>query len=444
MRGPVVAIVGRPNVGKSTLFNRLAGERAAIVEEEPGVTRDRLYREVEWGGRFFTLVDTGGLDFLEADEIAEKVRRQVEQAVEEADVLLFVVDARAGLTAADEEIARFLRRVAKPVLLVANKVERFAGEHFDFFRLGLGEPFPVSAALGLNTGDLLDKILEMLPRREGEENYPAGTVRIAVVGRPNVGKSSLVNRILGEERVIVSEKPGTTRDAVDIFFAHEGRNFLLVDTAGIRRKSRITDPTEKYSVLRAKKAIDVCDLSFLLLDPGEGVAEQDKRIAGYVYERGKACILVVNKWDLVKKDEHTAGRYRSFIYEELPFLSYAPVAFISALTGKGVSRLLALAAAVYEEFDRSVGTGPLNALLADAQLRNPPPADRGKRLKIFYSTQVKTKPPTFVLFVNDPELMHFSYLRYLENRLREAYGFAGTPLVFKLRKRRGAGPGGER
>lgn len=440
---PVVAIVGRPNVGKSTLFNRLTGERAAIVEEEPGVTRDRLYREAEWNGRSFTLVDTGGLDFGEADEISGKVRRQVELAVDEADVLLFVVDARAGLTPADEEIARFLRRATKPVLLVANKAEKFGGEHYDFFRLGFGEPVPVSAALGLNTGDLLDKILEALPRQEKEEGGSGAAIRIAVVGRPNVGKSSLVNRILGAERVIVSERPGTTRDAVDALFEHAGRYFLLVDTAGIRRKSRIGDPTERYSVLRAKKAIEACDLALLLLDPAEGVTDQDKRIAGYVHERGKACILAVNKWDLVKKEERAADRLKKDIYAALPFLGYAPVAFISALTGKGVFRLLALAASVYEEFARSVGTGPLNALLADALLRNPPPADKGKRLKIFYATQVKAKPPTFVLFVNDPELMHFSYLRYLENRLREVYGFFGTPLVFKLRRRR-AGPEGER
>ncbi|MEW6423320.1 MAG: ribosome biogenesis GTPase Der [Bacillota bacterium] len=436
MSRPVVAIVGRPNVGKSTLFNRLVGERVAIVEEKPGVTRDRLYKDVEWSGRVFTLVDTGGLDFQETNEISEKTRRQVELAIAEADVLLFLVDARAGLTPADEEIAQALRRSEKPVLLVANKAEKFAGEHFDFFRLGLGEPFPVSAALGLNTGDLLDKILHALPAPK-EEKDSEEAIRIAVVGRPNVGKSSLVNRILGFERVIVSARPGTTRDAVDTPFKHAGRRFLLVDTAGIRRKSKIDEATERYSVMRALKAIDVCDVALVMLDALEGVTEQDKRIAGYVHEKGKASILVVNKWDLLKKDARTADRYREAVYRELLFLDYAPVAFISALTGRGVPQLLNLATRAGEEFSRTVGTGPLNNLLAAAQLRFPPPAHKGKRLKIFYGTQVKSRPPTFGLFVNDPDLMHFSYLRYLENQLRQAYGFAGTPLRFVLRRRRG-------
>jgi len=435
MPKPVVAIVGRPNVGKSTLFNRLVGERVAIVEEKPGVTRDRLEKDVEWSGRVFTLVDTGGLDFQETDEISGKTRRQVELAIREADVLLFLVDARAGLTPADEEIAQMLRRSEKPVLLVANKVEKFAGEHYDFFRLGLGEPIPVSAALGLNTGDLLDQILQALPVRE-EEACPEELIRVAVVGRPNVGKSSLVNKILGFERVIVSAQPGTTRDAIDTLFEHAGRRFLLVDTAGIRRKSKIEEATERYSVLRAFRAIDGCDVSLVLLDALEGVTEQDKRIAGYVHEKGKASILTVNKWDLGKKDERAADRYREAVYQELSFLAYAPVAFVSALTGKGIRQLLQLVADVWGEYNRTIPTGSLNALLADLQLRTPPPAQKGKRLKIFYSTQLKTRPPTFALFVNDPELLHFSYLRYLENQFRLAWGFSGTPLRFFFRRRR--------
>ena len=432
---PIVAIIGRPNVGKSTLFNRLVGGRVAIVEKKPGVTRDRLHRDVEWSEHVFTLVDTGGLNFQETGEIAEKIRCQVELAIQEADVLLFVVDARAGLTPPDEEIAQVLRRSAKPVLLVVNKVEGLNREYYDFFRLGLGEPIPVSAALGLNTGDLLDKILEKLPAPK-EESYAEEMIRIAIVGRPNVGKSSLVNKILGVERVIVNETPGTTRDAIDILIERDGRHFLLVDTAGIRRKSKIDEVTERYSVKRALGAIEVCDVSLVMLDALVGVTEQDKRIAGYVHEKGRASILVVNKWDLVKKDERIIDRYREVLYQELPFLSYAPVAFVSALTGKRISPLLNLVTRVWEEFSRKISTGSLNALLSDAQLRNPPLSKRGKRLKIFYGTQIKSKPPTFALFVNEPELMHFSYLRYLENQFRQTYGFVGTPLRFMLRRRR--------
>lgn len=407
----------------------------AIVEKKPGVTRDRLHRDVEWSEHVFTLVDTGGLNFQETGEIAEKIRCQVELAIQEADVLLFVVDARAGLTPPDEEIAQVLRRSAKPVLLVVNKVEGLNREYYDFFRLGLGEPIPVSAALGLNTGDLLDKILEKLPAPK-EESYSEEMIRIAIVGRPNVGKSSLVNKILGVERVIVNETPGTTRDAIDILIERDGRHFLLVDTAGIRRKSKIDEATERYSVKRALGAIEVCDVSLVMLDALVGVTEQDKRIAGYVHEKGRASILVVNKWDLVKKDERIIDRYREVLYQELPFLSYVPVAFVSALTGKRISPLLNLVTRVWEEFSRKISTGSLNALLSDAQLRNPPLSRRGKGLKIFYGTQIKSKPPTFALFVNEPELMHFSYLRYLENQFRQTYGFVGTPLQFMLRRRR--------
>jgi GTP-binding protein len=436
MPKPVVAIVGRPNVGKSTLFNRLAGGRVAIVEEKPGVTRDRLYKDVEWNGRTFILVDTGGLDYQETGEIYGQIRHQAGLAMEEADAILFVVDARAGLTTTDEEIALKLRQSGKPVLLVANKVEKYdgVGDYYDFFRLGLGEPIPVSAAQGMNTGDLLDNLLQALPGIK-EEEYPRDAIRVAVVGRPNVGKSSLVNSILGSERVIVSDIPGTTRDAIDTWFEREGKSFLLVDTAGIRRKSRIEESTERYSVIRALKAIDRCDVSLVMLDALAGVTEQDKRIAGYVHEKGKASVLVVNKWDLVEKDEHTGSRYRELIQQELAFMDYAPVALVSARTKKRVHHLLGLVEDVWEEYNHRISTGSLNSLLRELQLRNPPPTRKGKKLTILYATQGGVRPPTFVLFVNAPEIMHFSYLRYLENQLRQAYGFKGTPVRLVLRKR---------
>ncbi|WP_027356827.1 ribosome biogenesis GTPase Der [Desulfofundulus thermocisternus] len=436
MPKPVVAIVGRPNVGKSTLFNRLVGNRVAIVEDEPGITRDRLYRDAEWAGRVFTLVDTGGLDFAGSGDIPRQVRRQVELAIEEADVILFLVDARAGLTSTDEDTAALLRRTRKPVLLVANKVEDFQrpGQLAEFYRLGLGEPIPVSAAQGMNTGDLLDRLVSVLPPETGEEEE-ADTIRIAVIGRPNVGKSSLVNAILGEERVIVSEIPGTTRDAIDTWFEREGQRYILVDTAGIRRKSRIEEAVEKYSVIRSFKAVDRCEVALVVLDALEGVTDQDKRIAGYAHEQGKASVLVVNKWDLVNKDSHTYQRFTELIRRELAFMTYAPVVFVSALTRKRISRLLEMVNLVAQQQCLRIGTSDLNRLIRDAVLRNPPPAAKNKRLKIFYATQSGVKPPTFILFVNDPELMHFSYLRYLENQLRAAFGFEGTPIRFILRQR---------
>lgn len=437
MTKPIVAIVGRPNVGKSTLFNRLVGGRVAIVEDQPGITRDRLYRDVEWGGRTFTLVDTGGLDFAEEDGLTPMVRKQVELAIEEADAILFLVDAREGLTVTDEAIASLLRRTRKPVILVANKLENYARvDHVlaDFYRLGLGDPLPVSAIQGMNTGDLLDRLVSLLP--EGEKVLEEGeVVRIAVVGRPNVGKSSLVNAILGEERVIVSDVPGTTRDAIDTPFTRQGRRYVLVDTAGIRRKSRINMPVERYSVIRALRAIDRCDVALILLDAQEGVTEQDKKIAGYVHEQGKASILVVNKWDLVEKDTRTADRYAQEVHRALSFMTYAPVVFISALTGRRVPRVLEMVDVVAEQSSLRVPTPSLNSLIRDAVLHNPPPAEQKRRLKIYYAAQGGVKPPTFILFVNAPELMHFSYLRYLENQLRAAYGFVGTPLRFVLRQK---------
>jgi GTP-binding protein len=434
---PVVAIVGRPNVGKSTLFNRIAGGRVAIVEKEPGVTRDRLYQDAEWSGVPFTLVDTGGLDFREDDGIVAGMRQQAEAAIREADLLLFVVDARTGLTPVDLEIAGVLRRAKKPVVLVANKVEKYDAtpQTYDFFRLGLGEPVPVSAAEGLNTGDLLDLVLRLLPPEGEAGEYSDDTVKIAVVGRPNVGKSSLVNHILDEERTIVSNIPGTTRDAVDSFFEREGRRYMIIDTAGIRRKSRIVQQIEKYGVMRSLKAIERSDVAVLLLDAVEGVVEQDKRIAGYINDSGKAIILVVNKWDLVEKDERTMARYLSVISREMAFVQYAPVVFTSALTGQRVAKVLEKVDFVFEQYTKRITTGNLNDLFLEAVAQNPPPSYKTRRLKIYYATQSGVKPPAFILFVNDTGLMHFSYARYLENQLRQAYGFEGTPIRLILRER---------
>ncbi|MDD4766181.1 MAG: ribosome biogenesis GTPase Der [Desulfotomaculaceae bacterium] len=436
MAKPVVAIVGRPNVGKSTLFNRIVGGRVAIVESRPGVTRDRLYQDAEWAGRSFALIDTGGLDFQESGQIIAGIHRQAELAIAESDAVLFVVDARAGLNPNDEEVASVIRRSGKPAILVANKVENFdyKTDAFDFYRLGLGDPIPVSAAEGLNTGDLLDRLVELLPDSD-EEDYPPDVIKIAVIGRPNVGKSSLVNTILGEDRVIVSDIPGTTRDAVDTPFQLEEKHYVIIDTAGMRRKSRIDLPTEKYSVIRTLRAVDRCDVVLMMLDASAGVTEQDKRIVGYAHEAGRAVVLIVNKWDLVEKDDRTMNRYTEKIRQELGFMKYAPVIFISATTGRRVPKVLELVDFVAEQHATRIPTADLNNLFREAVMQTPPPTDKTRRLKILYVTQGGVKPPRFIIFVNDPELMHFSYLRYLENQVRSAYGFEGTPLRFILRKR---------
>lgn len=434
MAKPIVAIVGRPNVGKSTLFNRIVGERVAIVEDMPGVTRDRLYQDAEWQSREFTLVDTGGLDFAE-DIITAQIRKQAELAIQEADVILFTVDAREGLHPIDQEVAKTLRRTDKPVLLVANKVEHFDKiPYYDFYQLGLGDPIPVSAAEGLNTGDLLDELVKLLPSQE-EDPYPEDTVRIAVIGRPNVGKSSMINAILGEERVIVSDIPGTTRDAIDSPFERNGKNYVLVDTAGMRRRKKIDLPAERYSVVRALRAIDRCDVALMVFDAIEGVAEQDKKIVGYAHDQGKAMILVINKWDLIEKDDKTMNKFEKKIREELTFLSYVPTIFISALTKQRLPKVLEMVDFVAEEASKRVPTADLNNLIREATAATPPPGDKHKKLKIFYATQGSIKPPTFILFVNEPELMHFSYRRYLENNIRATYGFEGTPIRFFLRRR---------
>lgn len=436
MPKPIVAIVGRPNVGKSTLFNRIVGSRVAIVEDEPGVTRDRLYLDAEWSGRSFTLVDTGGLDFQEEGEINQGVRRQIELAIQEANVVLLVVDVRAGLNPDDEEAAALIRRSKKPTVVAANKVENFAGQNqlYEFYRLGLGEPIPVSAAEGLNTGDLLDRLVELLPPEEENED-PEDIIKIAVIGRPNVGKSSLVNTIIGEERVIVSKISGTTRDAIDTPFTRDGKRYLIIDTAGLRRKSKIGDYTEKYSAIRALRAVDRSDVVLIVLNAVDGVTEQDKRIAGYAHDEGKALIVVVNKWDLISKDDRTMNRFTEKIRAELSFMQYAPLVFISALTGQRVHRVLALVQFVAEQHAAKLSTPDINNLIKEAVMQNPPPGDKSRRLKIMYATQGGVKPPKFILFVNDPELMHFSYRRYLENQFRSAYGFEGTPIWFGLRKR---------
>ena len=436
MAKPIVAIVGRPNVGKSTLFNRIAEKRVSIVDDTPGVTRDRIYADAEWTGHEFALVDTGGIDFNEADGLLPAMRNQAKLAMEEADVILFVVDGKVGITDVDQIIVSMLRTTKKPVVLAVNKVDNLKGvtDSYEFYGLGLGEPFAVSAVNALNLGDLLDAIVEALPEEAPVEDEP-DTIRVAVVGRPNVGKSSLVNALLGQERVVVSNIPGTTRDAVDTYFKQDGVTFIFVDTAGMRRRGRIDAALERYSVIRSLRAIDRADVVLMLIDAVDGVTEQDKKIAGYVHESGRASVLVVNKWDLLPKDGKTSLRYTETLRQELGFMQYAPVVFLSALTKQRVTRIPEVVKFVAEQHAMRVSTSLLNQVVRDAVGINPPPSDRGRKLKIFYATQASVRPPTIVIFVNDQELMHFSYLRFLENKLREAFGFEGTPLKMVVRPR---------
>ncbi|MBZ4653993.1 MAG: ribosome-associated GTPase EngA [Peptococcaceae bacterium] len=439
MSKPVVAIVGRPNVGKSTLFNRLTGGLVAIVEDTPGVTRDRLYRDAEWLGKSFTVVDTGGIDFAsESNSILGQVRKQAQLAIEEADVILFVVDGRTGVTSDDENVAEMLRRTNKPVILIVNKIEQFKGNEtiYEFYQLGLGDPVPISAAHGMNIGDLLDEVVGHF-KDIPTDDYEPDVIKIAVVGRPNVGKSSLVNVILGEERVIVSDIAGTTRDAIDTPFIKDEQRYTIIDTAGMRRKGKIEETTERYSVIRSLRAVDRSDVCLLVLDGTEGVTEQDKRIAGYIHEAGKATIIVINKWDLVEKDEKTMHKYEKTIRSELGFMQYAPTIFVSALTRQRVIKIIDLVNFVAEQYNHRINTSVLNEVITDAVQLNPPPADKGKRLKILFCTQAGIKPPNFIFFVNEPELMHFSYLRYLENKIRDNFGFEGTPIRITVRKREG-------
>ncbi len=434
---PIVAIVGRPNVGKSTFFNKIVGRRVSIVEDTPGVTRDRIAAEAEWSGREFLLIDTGGIEPDAKDFILSSMRAQAEVAMDIAHVILFLVDGRSGVTSADRDVAALLRRKGKDVILVANKIDtqRLPEDFYDFFELGFGQPFAISSANQLGLGDLLDAVTEKFPRGSQEEE-PEDAVRIAIIGKPNVGKSSMVNAFLGEERVIVSEVAGTTRDSVDTPFEKEGVRYVLIDTAGIRRRSRVSDDIEKYSVIRALSAIERCDVALLVIDAAEGVTEQDKKIAGLAHEAGKGILVVVNKWDTVAKETNTMRDYERTVKQELVFMHYAPVLFTSALKGQRLDSVLSKARAVSEMRAMRVSTGQLNSLIADAMLMNNPPADKGRRLKIYYSAQIGIKPPLFSFQVNDRELMHFSYARYLENKIREGYGFEGTSIKFVFREKK--------
>lgn len=436
MGKPIVAIVGRPNVGKSTLFNIFANSRISIVEDTPGVTRDRLYADTEWLDNEFMMVDTGGIEIMNTDKIAVSIRQQAQIAIAEADVILFVCDARAGITHEDAEVAKMLRQSKKPIVLAINKADspKQEMEIFEFYNLGIGEPIPVSAANHLGLGDLLDAVVEKFPEtsaygEDGNENE----IKVALIGRPNVGKSSIFNTLVGEERSIVSDVAGTTRDAIDTPVIREGQKFLFIDTAGMRRKARIDEPIEKYSIIRSLRAVDRSDVVLMVIDAIDGVTEQDKKIAGYAHEAGKGIVLVVNKWDLYDKDNTSTLRYTENLRRELVFMQYAPVVFVSAMTKQRIHRLPEVIHYVAEQNAMRISTSVLNQVVEDAIAINPPPTEKGQRLKILYATQVKIKPPTFVIFVNEPEIMHFSYQRYLENKLREAFGFEGTPLQMIIR-----------
>ncbi len=434
---PLVAIVGRPNVGKSMLFNKLVGRRLSIVEDTPGVTRDRLYAEAEWRGRTFDLVDTGGIEPDTDSEILLFMRKQAEIAIQNAAVIIFLCDIKTGLTASDQEVANMLLRSRKPVVLAVNKCDQVGPTNpdiYEFYNLGLGDPIPVSAVHGHGTGDLLDACIQYFPEEEAEEGEN-DVIKVAVIGKPNVGKSSLINRILGEERVIVSDMAGTTRDAVDSYFENEQGKYLFIDTAGMRKKSKVDDRVEKFSVLRATMAIERSDVCLIMIDANEGVTEQDTKVAGLAHEAGKACIIVVNKWDAVEKNDKTMDRMRADIRRDLSYMTYAPILFISALTGQRVSRLFELINYVSDQASLRITTGMLNSLLADATARVQPPTDKGRRLKIFYMTQVGIRPPHFVCFCNDAQLFHFSYQRYLENQIRNTFGLEGTPVRLTIRQK---------
>ena len=437
MPKPIVAIVGRPNVGKSTLFNKLIGKRLAIVEDTPGVTRDRIYGDSEWLDRPFTLIDTGGIEPFTDDKMLKHMRTQAQLAIDTADVIILVTDLRTGVVANDVEVAAMLQKSGRPIVLCVNKCDTVGAppaEFYEFYNLGLDDPIAVSAVHGHGTGDLLDAVFKYIPKDE-DENVDDDCIKVAVVGRPNAGKSSLVNRILGEERMIVSDVAGTTRDAVDSMVEVDGDSYLFIDTAGIRRHSKVTDAIEKYSVIRAQNAIERADVCVIMIDATEGFTEQDSKIAGMAHEQGKASIIAVNKWDAVEKDGRTMDSFRKKLMEDFSFMSYAPIVFISAKTGQRVDRLFELVKFVASQNAMRISTGTINDVLADATARVQPPSDKGKRLKIYYMTQPSTKPPTFVCFVNSAKLFHFSYQRYLENRIRDTFGMEGTPIRFIIRER---------
>lgn len=435
MSKPIVAVVGRPNVGKSTFFNKVVGRRVSIVEDTPGVTRDRIYAEAEWQGASFALIDTGGIEPDSKDIILSQMREQAEVAIATADVILFMVDGKEGLTSADREVGMMLMRTGKNVILVVNKVDtpKLPEDYYDFYELGLGEPIAISSTNMLNLGDLLERIVDNFPEGAGEEQEEE--IKIAVIGKPNVGKSSLINEFLGEKRVIVSPIAGTTRDSIDTPFEKDGEKYLLIDTAGIRRKNKVNEDIERYSVIRAVAAIERCDICLLMIDAVEGITEQDKKIAGVAHEAGKGIIVVVNKWDLVEKETNTMKEFREEIARELTFMSYAPSVFISVLQKQRLKNVIEIAKAVAENRAMRISTGQLNSLITDATMMKQPPSDKGKRLKIYYVTQVGVKPPLFSFKINSRELMHFSYARYMENKIREGFGFEGTSIKFVFREK---------
>lgn len=437
MSRPIVAIVGRPNVGKSTLFNKLIGQRLSIVDDTPGVTRDRIYGDCEWLNRHFLLIDTGGIEPQSDDIILQQMRRQAQLAIDSANVIILVTDIRTGVVATDADVAAMLQKSGKPIILCVNKCDTVGEmplEYYEFYNLGLGDPIAVSSVHGHGTGDLLDAVLEHLPD-DDEEADEDETIKVAVIGKPNVGKSSLINAISGEERAIVSNIAGTTRDATDTFITNEHGNFMFIDTAGLRRKSKVEDQIEKYSVIRAKMAVERASVCVIMIDAVEGFTEQDSKVAGIAHDMGKACIIAVNKWDALEKDGKTMDSYRKKLMNDFSFMSYAPIIFISAKTGQRLDRLFELIRFVDEQNSMRISTGKLNDVLAGATARVQPPTDKGKRLKIYYMTQASTRPPTFVCFVNDKELFHYSYQRYLDNQIREVFGLEGTPTKFVIRER---------
>jgi GTP-binding protein len=436
MSRPIVAIVGRPNVGKSTLFNRMSGKRIAITEDTPGVTRDRIYAEAEWLNKYFTLIDTGGIEPASEDIILKQMKRQAEIAIDTSDIILFLVDGKNGVTSADRDVAEMLRKSKKKIILVCNKMDKFVDEDniFEFYELGIGDPVSISSTEALGLGDLLDIVIENFPE-ESDTEYNEEVIKVAVIGKPNVGKSSLINKILGQERVIVSNIPGTTRDAIDTYFESKDHEFVFIDTAGIRKRKKIYDNIEKYSVVRSFAAVERADICLMIIDVNEGVTEQDTKIAGYAHENGKGIIVLINKWDLIEKDDKTYKTFVDDVRNKFPFMTYAPIFPISAMTGQRVSKILDEIIEINNFRNMRISTGVLNDVINEAVLMNQPRSVKGKRLKILYVSQVSVCPPKFVIFVNNKELMHFSYVRYLENKIRENFLFKGTPVVFSLKNR---------